>query len=69
RLPKILSSRMVNSGIARPANSSAHHIVGDTSKLAEPARRIMAKHKIDIDDPTNGVFYQTETTQTLTCPE
>ncbi len=53
---KILSSRMANSGIARPANSAAHHIVGDTSKLAEPARKIMAKHKIDIDDPAIGVL-------------
>nr|WP_283088164.1 AHH domain-containing protein [Pseudomonas sp. KB-10] len=40
----------------RPKNSAAHHIVGDTSKKAAPARKILAKHKIDVDSADNGVW-------------
>ncbi|WP_325984376.1 AHH domain-containing protein [Providencia stuartii] len=47
---------MVAAGTPRPANSAAHHIVGDTSKGAKPARDILKKHGIDIDDASNGVF-------------
>ncbi|EPM4785630.1 RHS repeat-associated core domain-containing protein, partial [Providencia stuartii] len=51
-----LSRNMVAAGTPRPANSAAHHIVGDTSKGAKPARDILKKHGIDIDDASNGVF-------------
>ncbi|MDK7738577.1 AHH domain-containing protein [Providencia stuartii] len=47
---------MVSVGTPRPANSAAHHIVGDTSKGVKPARDILKKHGIDIDDASNGVF-------------
>ena len=43
-------------GITRPANSAAHHIVGDTSKEAAPARAILKKCGIDVDSQENGVF-------------
>ncbi|KGC25042.1 hypothetical protein DM48_8129 [Burkholderia gladioli] len=47
---------MEKSGVTRPANSAAHHIVGDTSKEAAPARAILAKYGIDVDSELNGVF-------------
>ncbi|HIE4220579.1 MAG: AHH domain-containing protein [Proteus mirabilis] len=47
---------MVADGTPRPANTAAHHIVGDTSKGAQPARDILKKHGIDVDDARNGVF-------------
>jgi RHS repeat-associated protein len=53
---KALSNNMTKSGTPRPANSAAHHIVGDTAKLAAPARGVLAKHDIHVDDAINGVF-------------
>ena len=53
---KALSSNMTKGGTPRPANSAAHHIVGDTAKLAAPARAVLAKHDIHVDDAVNGVF-------------
>lgn len=46
---------MTKGGTPRPANSAAHHIVGDTAELATPARAV-AKHNIHVDDAVNGVF-------------
>lgn len=43
-------------GTSRPANSAAHHIVGETSKKANPSRAILKKHGIDINGHENGVF-------------
>lgn len=42
--------------MARPQNTAAHHIVGDSAKLAAPARAILNKHGIDVDGAANGVF-------------
>nr|WP_077049320.1 AHH domain-containing protein [Pseudomonas sp. KK4] len=53
---KALSSNMTQGGTPRPANSAAHHIVGDTAKLAAPARAVLAKHNIHVDNAVNGVF-------------
>ncbi|HHN8391435.1 TPA: RHS repeat-associated core domain-containing protein [Morganella morganii] len=51
-----LSNNMTKDGTVRPENTAAHHIVGDTSKRAQPARDILKKHGIDVDDAKNGVF-------------
>ncbi|PFW55221.1 hypothetical protein COL27_32760, partial [Bacillus sp. AFS075960] len=51
-----LSNNMEKSGVTRPANSAAHHIVGDTAKEAAPARAILSKYGIDVDSELNGVF-------------
>jgi RHS repeat-associated protein len=53
---KAFSSNMTKAGITRPQNSAAHHIIGDTSKQAAPARAILAKHDIHVDDAVNGVY-------------
>ena len=49
----------------RPANSAAHHLVGDTSKKAQIARDILKKHGIDIDSAANGYGYQTKIIQMI----
>ncbi|MDC9753476.1 AHH domain-containing protein [Proteus mirabilis] len=46
---------MVVDGTPRPANTAAHHIVGDTSKGAQPARDILKKHGIDVDEALSGI--------------
>ena len=51
-----LSSAMEKSGVPQPADSAAHHIVGETSKAAKPARDILNKHGIDVNGAENGVF-------------
>lgn len=51
-----LSNNMTKDGTVRPENTAAHHIVGDTSKRAQPAWDILKKHSIDVDDAKNGVF-------------
>ncbi len=51
-----LAKKMENAGTPRPVNSAAHHIVGETSKGAKPARDVLNKHKIDINGADNGVF-------------
>ena len=51
-----LAKKMGDSGGLRPKNSAAHHIVGETSKGAKPARDILKKHNIDINGAENGVF-------------
>ncbi|MCW5829019.1 MAG: AHH domain-containing protein [Deltaproteobacteria bacterium] len=43
-------------GHSRPANSAAHHIVAGSAAAAEPARRVLNKLGIGIDDATNGIF-------------
>ena len=51
-----LSAAMVKDGTPRPVNSAAHHIVPETAKGAQPARKILEDHGIDINGPGNGVF-------------
>ncbi|WP_110875986.1 RHS repeat-associated core domain-containing protein [Franconibacter helveticus] len=51
-----LSAAMEKNGTPRPKDSAAHHIVGETSKRAKPARDILKKYKIDINGADNGVF-------------
>ncbi|MEW5516170.1 RHS repeat-associated core domain-containing protein, partial [Pseudomonas asiatica] len=53
---KALGKNLESSGVARPQNTAAHHIVGDSAKLAAPARAILNKHGIDVDGAANGVF-------------
>lgn len=40
----------------KPPNTATHAIVSGTHELARAARKILAKFKIRIDDPSNGVF-------------
>ena len=51
-----LAKNMINSGISRPAQTAAHHIVAGTSKFANEARAILNKFGVGINDAVNGVF-------------
>ncbi|MCU0070069.1 RHS domain-containing protein [Pseudomonas koreensis] len=53
---KELAAAMNADGIPTPANSAAHHIVGENSARAKPARDILDKHDIPVDSGVNGVF-------------
>ncbi|WP_107431010.1 polymorphic toxin-type HINT domain-containing protein [Streptomyces lydicus] len=53
---KILGDNLEVSGITRPADTAAHHIVASTSPKAAAARQQLAKFGIDINDASNGVF-------------
>ena len=53
---KRLSRHIKATGISRPPNVAAHAIVSGSHPEAKAARRILAKFKIRIDDPDNGVY-------------
>ncbi|MFF3467684.1 ricin-type beta-trefoil lectin domain protein [Streptomyces sp. NPDC002619] len=53
---KILGDNLEASGVTRPADTAAHHIVASTSQKAAAARQQLAKFGIDINDASNGVF-------------
>lgn len=53
---KILGDNLEASGVTRPADTAAHHIVASTSPKAAAARQQLAKFGIDINDASNGVF-------------
>jgi hypothetical protein len=52
----ILAANMEAAGVARPAQTAAHHIVAAGSPKAAEARRILTRFGIDINDAHNGVF-------------
>lgn len=54
--PRRLSQHIGCRGITRPMNVAAHAIVSGSHPEAMAARRILARWKIRIDDPDNGVF-------------
>ncbi|MFD8230331.1 AHH domain-containing protein [Streptomyces sp. NPDC059696] len=53
---KILGGNLEASGLTRPVETAAHHIVASTSPKAAAARQQLAKFGIDINDASNGVF-------------
>ena len=46
----------MQSGVSRPAESAAHHIVAGADHRAEASRKILQGFDIGIDDAVNGVF-------------
>jgi len=53
---KRLSRHLRATGVSRPPNVAAHAIVSGGQPEAKAARKILAKFKIRIDDPDNGVY-------------
>jgi len=47
------------------AKKAAHHIVAKAAKAAKPARDILAKFGININDKANGVFLSTAFHQSM----
>ncbi|MGC7560718.1 AHH domain-containing protein [Pasteurella sp. PK-2025] len=48
---------MENAGIVRPTHSVAHNIIPEGAVSAEPARKILDKHKIDYNSTINEVLH------------
>jgi len=53
---KILAQNMEASGVTRPAETAAHHIVASGAKRAAAARQYLVKLGVDINSEANGVF-------------
>jgi hypothetical protein len=53
---KALGRALEASGVARPDGTAAHHIVAGTRLLAAPARAVLQRFGIGIDEAANGVF-------------
>ena len=51
-----LASNLEKSGIVRPVDSAAHHVVAFGAAKAAPARDILERYGIDINSADNGVF-------------
>jgi hypothetical protein len=50
-----LARNMARAGRGVRQGDQAHHIIAENSKFARPARTLLKKFKIDINDPANGV--------------
>jgi RHS repeat-associated protein len=55
---RILSAALKAAGVAQPAQTAAHHIVAGKGRAnaSEPARAVLARFEIGINDAANGVF-------------
>lgn len=53
---RVLGKNLVKSGIARPPETAAHHIVAWNDVRAKPSQAILAREGIGIDEAANGVF-------------
>ncbi len=54
--PSRLARHKRATGARRPVNTAAHAIVSGAHPNTEAARKILAKYKIRVDDPDDGVF-------------
>lgn len=51
-----LGANLVRAGIAQPAETAAHHIVAGGAARSAPARAVLQRFGIGIDEAANGVF-------------
>jgi hypothetical protein len=51
-----LMRALVRLGITRVAETDTHHIVAGGAQRADPARKVLERFGISLDDPANGVF-------------
>ncbi len=54
--PNRLTQHKKATGVKKPLNTATHAIVSGAHPRAEAARKILARFKIRVDDPHNGVF-------------
>lgn len=52
---KLLTASLARAGIVKQAGEHAHHIVAGKKDLADPARKVLDKFGIGIDDAVNGI--------------
>jgi RHS repeat-associated protein len=53
---RALGAALEASGVARPAASAAHHIVAGEAAAAAPARAVLQRFGIGVNEAANGVF-------------
>jgi RHS repeat-associated protein len=53
---RALAAALEKAGFARGAGEVAHHIVAGSAKAAAPARAVLTRFRIGINDAANGVF-------------
>jgi RHS repeat-associated protein len=53
---RALGANLVRAGTSRPAQTAAHHIVAGGAADAAPARAVLQRFGIGIDEAANGVF-------------
>lgn len=58
---KLLGQNLEASGVARPAETAAHHIVAGGAEAAAPARGVLTQYGIDVNTAENGVFLPSNT--------
>jgi hypothetical protein len=54
--PRALARALEKAGHTRPKGAAVHHIVAANAKNAKPARKLLRKFGIGLDDAVNGVF-------------
>lgn len=60
-----LARALIRAGISRGANSDTHHIVAQQAQRADPARKILQRFGIGLDDSKNGIFLPRQQHQAL----
>jgi RHS repeat-associated protein len=53
---RTLGAALEEAGFARGAGEAAHHIVAGSAEAAAPARQVLARFGIGINDAANGIF-------------
>jgi hypothetical protein len=53
---RVLGQALESAGFVRAPESAAHHIVAANAARAAPARAVLEKFGISLDDAANGVF-------------
>jgi RHS repeat-associated protein len=56
-----LANNLIRAGFARPAGTAAHHIVAGLAQIAYPARSILFKYGVEINEVANGMFLKSAT--------
>jgi hypothetical protein len=63
---RALARALIRLGITRAASDDTHHIVARLAERADPARKVLERFGIDLDDPSNGVFLRRLSTTVFT---
>jgi hypothetical protein len=51
-----LARALIRLGITRSAGVDTHHIVAQSARRADAARKLLERFGIDLEDPSNGAF-------------
>lgn len=65
---KRLAANLEAAGMRRPPGTDAHHIVAANAEAAGPARAVLRRFGVDIDDAANGVFLPSNTSVASPAP-